>query len=165
MPLRSDWSDSQCPLARGPEVLGDPWALLVLREVFFGRSRFDDLRTHTGIAESVLSRRLSALTRHGLLARTPCRDTSGRTRHEYRLTETGEGALPVLNAMILFAEQYLQAPSATAHMQVVHSPCGHPTASADRCDACGESLTPATTAWTSLARSGHPVPLATAVIK
>ncbi len=165
MPLRSDWSDSQCPLARGLEVLGDPWTLLVLREVFFGHTRFEDLRTHTGIAESVLSKRLSTLTGHGLLARTPYRDASGRTRHEYRLTDTGEGTLPVLNAMILFAEEHLQAPSATAHMQIIHSPCGHATESADRCDACGEGLTPATTAWVSSARSGRPVPLATAAVR
>ena len=165
MPLRSDWSDSQCPLARGLEVLGDPWTVLVLREVFFGNARFDDIRMHTGIAESVLSKRLSTLTDHGLLIRSPYRDTSGRTRHEYRLTDKGEGALPVLNALIVFAEDHLDAPSATAHMQIIHSPCGHPTASAGRCDTCGVDLTPATTAWVSFARTGRAVPLATAAVR
>ncbi|MHA7209146.1 hypothetical protein [Arthrobacter sp. MDT1-65] len=50
-------------------------------------------------------------------------------------------------------------------MQVLHAPCGQPTASADRCDTCGESLTAATTSWVSFARSGRPVPLATAAVR
>ncbi|MHA7280005.1 winged helix-turn-helix transcriptional regulator [Arthrobacter sp. MDT2-2] len=160
MPLRSDWSDSQCPLARGLEVLGDPWSLLVLREVFFGQARFEDIKASTGIADSVLSKRLAALTAHGLLVRRPYDDESGRTRHEYVLTPKGEGTLPVLNAMIHFAEEHLGAPSDSAHMQIVHSSCGRRTTSADRCDACREELTADTTTWVSFARGGGPVQLA-----
>lgn len=44
MALRSDWSEQVCPIARGVDVLGDPWALLILREVFAGNRRFDGLR-------------------------------------------------------------------------------------------------------------------------
>jgi len=45
MPLRSDWSGEQCPIARSLEILGDPWVLLVLRQAFSGVRRFDQLRS------------------------------------------------------------------------------------------------------------------------
>lgn len=163
MPLRSDWSTDNCPLARSLEVLGDPWTLLILREVFFGGGRFDEIKQRTGIADSVLSKRLSSLTEGGMLTRAPYVDHTGRTRDEYRLTEMGEGALPALNAMIHFAESYLEAPSGRAHMEVIHTTCGQPTTSADRCDRCRGPLTAATTSWVSYARTGEPVRLSTAV--
>ena len=55
MPLRSDWSSEQCPIARSLEVLGDPWVLLVLRQAFSGVRRFDQLRSELKIADNVLS--------------------------------------------------------------------------------------------------------------
>lgn len=162
MPLRSNWSADSCPLARGLEVLGDPWSLLILREIFFGQTRFDEIRDSTGIADSVLSKRLTTLVEQGLLAKAPFRDASERTRHAYVLTPKGEGALPVLNAMIHFAEEHTDPPSDTAHMSIIHSVCGQATTSADRCDRCQEVLTPGNTTWISFARSGVPVQLATA---
>ena len=61
MPLRSDWSGEQCPIARSLEILGDPWVLLVLRQAFSGVRRFDQLRSELKIADNVLSTRLARL--------------------------------------------------------------------------------------------------------
>ena len=58
MPLRSDWSEEFCPIRRSLDVLGDPWVLLIVRDVLHGRGRFDELRRNLGISEAVLSRRL-----------------------------------------------------------------------------------------------------------
>jgi len=161
MALRSDWSQRNCSMARGLDIFGDPWGMLVLREVFFGNGRFDAIKTRLQVADSVLTRRLSALVESGLLAKQPY-DDGGRTRHEYVLTAKGEDALPVLNAVVIWSEKHLQAPSEQAHMYVVHAACGQRTGSADTCTECGERLTAENTSWHSLTRSEEPVPLATA---
>ena len=57
MALRSDWSQEFCPVKRSLDVLGDPWVLLIVRDVLHGRGRFDQLRENLGISEAVLSRR------------------------------------------------------------------------------------------------------------
>jgi DNA-binding HxlR family transcriptional regulator len=148
-------------MARGLDILGDPWGMLVLREVFFGNGRFDVMKARLGAADSVLTKRLAALVRAGLLARRPYED-GGRTRQEYVLTTKGEDALPVLNAVVLWAEKHLPAPSDRAHMFVIHTTCGQRTTSADSCTSCGERLNAANTSWHSLTRTAEPVPLATA---
>jgi DNA-binding HxlR family transcriptional regulator len=161
MALRSDWSQRNCSMARGLDIFGDPWGMLVLREVFFGNGRFDAMKTRLQVADSVLTRRLAALVESGLLAKEPY-DDGGRTRLEYVLTAKGEDALPVLNAVVIWSEKHLPAPSGHAHMYVIHSSCGHRTGSADTCTECGERLTAENTSWHSLTRTEDPVPLATA---
>ncbi|HET7781371.1 MULTISPECIES: winged helix-turn-helix transcriptional regulator [Micrococcaceae] len=161
MPLRSDWSQRSCSMARGLDVLGDPWSILVLREVFFGNGRFDAMKSRLEVADSVLTKRLAGLVESGLLARKAY-DDGGRTRQEYVLTPKGEDALPVLNAVTIWAEKHLPAPSDQAHLYVIHTGCGKPTTSADTCTECGERLTAANTSWHSRARSAEPVRLATA---
>lgn len=161
MALRSDWSERNCSMARGLDILGDPWGILVLREIFFGNGRFDAIKARLGAADSVLTRRLTALVDAGLLARRPY-DDGGRVRQEYVLTGKGQDALPVLNALVIWAEKHLPAPTEEAHMFVVHSGCGQRTTSADTCTGCGERLTSGNTSWHSLTRTALPVPLATA---
>ncbi|MBE0010532.1 MULTISPECIES: winged helix-turn-helix transcriptional regulator [unclassified Arthrobacter] len=162
MPLRSDWSGKSCPIARGLEVLGDPWSMMVLREVFFGNTRFGDIQARIGIADSVLSKRLLWLSDTGLLEKTPY-DDGGRTRNEYRLTTKGEGVLPVLNAVAQWADKHLEPPHDEAHMRVIHTGCGEETTSADTCTHCGTSLDASVTSWHSLTRSEAPIRLATAL--
>jgi DNA-binding HxlR family transcriptional regulator len=161
MALRSDWSQRTCSLARGLDILGDPWTLLVLREVFFGNGRFDAMKSRLAVADSVLTKRLAALVESGLLAKRTY-DDGGRPRQEYVLTPKGEDALPVLNAVVIWSEKHLPAPSDEAHMFVIHTGCGKRTGSADTCTHCGERLTATNTSWHSLTRSEAPVELATA---
>ena len=161
MALRSDWSQRTCSMARGLDILGDPWSMLVLREVFFGNGRFDAMKSRLAVADSVLTKRLAGLVEAGLLAKRAY-DDGGRPRQEYVLTPKGEDALPVLNAVAMWSEKHLPAPSEQAHMFVIHSGCGQRTGSADTCTHCGERLTAANTSWHSLTRSEAPVELATA---
>ncbi|WP_026265732.1 MULTISPECIES: helix-turn-helix domain-containing protein [unclassified Arthrobacter] len=161
MPLRSDWSQRSCSMARGLDILGDPWSILVLREVFFGNGRFDAMKSRLEVADSVLTKRLAGLVESGLLARKAY-DDGGRTRQEYVLTPKGEDALPVLNAVTIWAEKHLPAPSDQAHLYVIHTGCGKPTTSADTCTECGARLTAANTSWHSRSRSDQPIRLSTA---
>ena len=69
------------------KVLGDRWAFLILRDVFVGVRRFEDLRRRTGAARGTLTSRLNALVENGILYRNPYQ--SSPTRYEYRLTDKG----------------------------------------------------------------------------
>lgn len=90
--------DDRCGIARALDVLGERWALLVVRELVFGPKRFGDLRRDLGpISPNVLSQRLGELERHGVLRRTALGPPVGAT--VYELTAHGRGALPVLDAL------------------------------------------------------------------
>ena len=90
---------SGCPINQAVEVLGDPWAILVLRDVMFGNFRyFREIltRSEEGIASNILSSRLKHLVAAGLLTK----DDVGRGRRSmYSLTEAGIQVLPVMVAL------------------------------------------------------------------
>ena len=72
-PAALAWSADNCTIGRALEIIGEKWTFLVLREVFMGIRRFDDLRVQTGIPRQVLTNRLATLVEHGLLRREPYR--------------------------------------------------------------------------------------------
>jgi DNA-binding HxlR family transcriptional regulator len=90
---------SGCPINAAVEVLGDRWALNVLRDVIFGDRRyFRALLTGSieGIASNILADRLVRLVEAGILTR----GTAARgQRARYSLTEAGIRTLPVLHAL------------------------------------------------------------------
>ncbi|MCU1536457.1 MAG: HxlR family transcriptional regulator [Humibacillus sp.] len=97
--------DDPCGIAQAVGVLGDPWSVLVLRDVAGGRTRFDQLVAATGISRKILTQRLESLVTDGLLER---RAYSERPpRHDYVLTALGRGALPVLGALQEFGDTWL----------------------------------------------------------
>ena len=112
-PAWTDWRDTdsrRCSVARTAEVIGDGWAVLVLRDVFNGIRRFDELAEHLGVARNVLTRRLAALVEAGVLTREPYREPGARVRHEYRLTAAGRDLLPVILAMVAWGDRYRAGP-------------------------------------------------------
>lgn len=93
MPLGSDYARQDCSLARGLEVVGERWTLLILRDAFLGVRRFSDFQAHLDISRAVLSTRLDALVAEGLMTRT----TGGHP--EYELTDDALGLWPALHAL------------------------------------------------------------------
>lgn len=89
--------EQACPIAATLNVIGDHWSMLVLREAFFGRTRFGEFEKHTGIAKNILTQRLNALVDQGVLERSEIGQMG--KRFAYVLTPKGEGLLPVLMAM------------------------------------------------------------------
>jgi DNA-binding HxlR family transcriptional regulator len=87
-----------CGIARALDVVGERWALLVVRELVLGPKRFSDLRAHLpGIATDVLTQRLRQLEQAGVLRRTALPPpVSGQA---YTLTDRGRGLEPVLHAL------------------------------------------------------------------
>ena len=70
-------------MGRAIDVLGDRWTLLILRNATMGITRFEAFRAELGIADNILSNRLSRLVDAGVLVRVPYRGRQ-RTRHEGR---------------------------------------------------------------------------------
>ncbi|MET7994855.1 helix-turn-helix domain-containing protein [Amycolatopsis sp. NPDC005232] len=161
MPLRSVWSDKACPIARGLDVLGDAWTLVIMRELFTGNTRFEGLRVELGVADKVLSARLTRMTEAGLVTRVPY-GGSVRPRVEYRLTDAGHDALPVLHALAQWGAAHTTAPEWARPMAITCTVCGNPARSADWCTTCDQPLTTERTEWTRPGADGPPVRLADA---
>ncbi|MBX8689863.1 winged helix-turn-helix transcriptional regulator [Mycobacterium sp. 20091114027_K0903767] len=105
--MRTDpWSDDACPIARTMSVLGQRWAVLIVREALLGRSRFSEFREQLGVASDVLSARLSELVANGILAVEDYREPGDRTRSRYVLTDAGRDLMPVLAAMGQWGHKY-----------------------------------------------------------
>ena len=153
MPLRSDWSSASCPIARAADVIADPWVLLILRELFSGRTRFDELRDASGAADSVLARRLALMTEAGLVAR----DDRGEGRKGYRLTAAGEETLPILHAYARFSRRI--DPEGPWGLVVSCARCGTAAESADWCSRCAAPLDADSTLWARRSMGGEPFAL------
>jgi DNA-binding HxlR family transcriptional regulator len=99
-----------CSIADALELVGDRYALLILRELAFGVRRFSDIRRNTGAPRETLSARLRKLEDAGLIARR--RYSEHPPRDEYVLTEAGSAITPVLQSLRRWGEQY--APQVSA---------------------------------------------------
>ena len=87
----------RCSIAGALELIGDRWALLVIRDLSFGLSRYDDLRASTGIPAATLAARLKHLAETGIVERMRYQDRP--PRYEYRLTAKGRDLWPVTVAL------------------------------------------------------------------
>ncbi|QRY44926.1 helix-turn-helix transcriptional regulator [Mycolicibacterium boenickei] len=114
--MRTDpWTDDACPIARTMSVLGQRWAILIIREALLGRSRFSEFRQHLGVASDVLSARLSELVAAGILEAVDYREPGDRTRSRYVLTNAGRDLVPVLAAMGQWGHKHLARPHGTGY--------------------------------------------------
>jgi len=127
------WSRERCSIRRALEVAGNRSALLIMREAFYGTTRFDDFAGRAGISEPVTATRLRDLVEHGLLRREPYREPGQRTRMAYRLTDMGADLLPVLIALMNWGDRWLA--EGGPPVAVRHRGCGGPVRAELRCPA------------------------------
>ena len=102
---RKPLAETPCPIARTVARVADSWTVLILREAFYGVTRFDEFQQNLGIAPNMLTRRLNSLVEDGMLERRPYCDRPPRS--EYILTERGHDFRPVLLAMLAWANKHL----------------------------------------------------------
>jgi DNA-binding HxlR family transcriptional regulator len=102
--------EDPCSIARTLSVVGERWTLLILREAFFGASRFAEFRDRLGVAPDVLSDRLATLVEFGVLSREPYREPGARSRFAYRLTPAGRELQVVLSALQQWGDEHLPRP-------------------------------------------------------
>jgi DNA-binding HxlR family transcriptional regulator len=101
---------NSCAIARTLAVVGERWTLLILRDAFFGATRFSQFRRSLGIAPDVLADRLATLVEHGVLTRSTYREPGARAREEYRLTDAGRELRVVLGALQQWGDAHLPWP-------------------------------------------------------
>ena len=101
---RKSFSDMPCPIARSLEKVGEWWSMLILRDAFAGKTRFDEFQQSLGIAPNMLTRRLASLVESGMLERRPY--SRRPPRDEYLLTERGRDFRTVLVALLAFGDQH-----------------------------------------------------------
>ena len=135
---RDAWSAvGECPIEKTMSVVGTKSAMLIMREAYYGTTRFDDFARRVGITKAATSARLAELVDLGLLTRRPYRQPGQRTRDEYVLTEAGTDFMPVVWAMFEWGQRHLPGRS---RLRLIHLDCGAEASVEIRCAA------------------GHPVP-------
>jgi DNA-binding HxlR family transcriptional regulator len=92
------------PIARSLDAIGDWWSLLIIRDAFLGKRRFDEFQKNIGLAKNILTVRLRALVDQGILKTAPASD--GSAYQEYVLTPKGRGVFPVLVALRQWSEEF-----------------------------------------------------------
>ena len=105
MVLKRDYEGQNCSIARTLEVVGERWTLLIVRDVFLGLRRFDQLQESLGIARNVLTDRLNRLVEEGILERVAYSERP--PRYEYRLTAKGLELNVALTALRQWGDKYL----------------------------------------------------------
>jgi DNA-binding HxlR family transcriptional regulator len=133
--LRREY-DQTCSIARTLEVLGERWTLLIIRDVFSRRRRFDQIQESLGIARNVLAARLAWLVDEGILERRAYQERPAR--YEYFLTEKGLELWPVMVTIMHWGDRHLShgGPPVT----IRHKDCDGPVGDRGICERCGELL-------------------------
>jgi len=123
-----------CSIARTMAVLGEPWTVLVVRDLLNGVRRFDDLVAHLGIARTVLSRRLTVLAEAGLVETAEYREPGRRAHREYRPTAACRDLRPVLLSLLAWGDRHRAGPDGPP-VVVRHDGCGAPVELVAECAA------------------------------
>ncbi|MFG2230995.1 winged helix-turn-helix transcriptional regulator [Streptomyces sp. NPDC048723] len=106
---RDAWSIGDgCSAGRVLDLLSTRTVFMVVRECFYGTTRFEDFVARISTSAPSVSRALKQLESAGVVARTPYQEPGRRARDEYRLTEAGEDLLPVFLSLVQWGDKYLQ---------------------------------------------------------
>ncbi|MEM7138684.1 MAG: helix-turn-helix domain-containing protein [Myxococcota bacterium] len=97
--------EQACAVAGFLNIFGDAWSWLIVREAFYGATRFSEFQRNTGIARNLLSQRLSMLVDEGILRREEVGKRGPRS--EYRLTAKGEALMPILVTMVQWSNEHV----------------------------------------------------------
>ncbi|MGX1804098.1 winged helix-turn-helix transcriptional regulator [Nocardia sp. NPDC055321] len=134
---RTTFANWPCTVARTVDLIGDWWTPLILRESFYGATRFDDFERTLGLSRNILTQRLTRLVQENLLERVRYQERP--PRYEYRLTEQGRDFFPVIAAMMRWGDRWL-APEAGPPVILHHTACAHDTHAEVVCAHCREPL-------------------------
>lgn len=100
-----------CPVLNSAEIIGDKWALMILRECYFGFRRFDEFKEHLNISKSVLSVKLKHLVDHDILQKRAYRSEGQRERFEYIFSRKGKDLYKIIIALVEWGNEHITAPN------------------------------------------------------
>ncbi|MBD9588984.1 helix-turn-helix transcriptional regulator [Pseudomonas sp. PDM03] len=130
--------DTLCPIARAETVVGDRWTVLVLRELFMGSHRYDEIQAQTGGTPQMVAARLKNLEADGLVERRLYNERP--PRYEYHLTAKGQAFYSVVLALRAWGETWCKSPEEGLAVVYTHKTCGEPAGLGPLCAHCGELL-------------------------
>jgi DNA-binding HxlR family transcriptional regulator len=136
--LRNDYSSQTCSIAGALEIVGERWSLLIVRNVFLGLRRFDQIQANLQIARNVLQTRLTRLVEQGVLERRLYQERPAR--YEYRLTEKGLDLWPTVVALMQWGDRHA-APAGGPAVVLEHRGCGGRVDEHRICQKCAKRLT------------------------
>lgn len=119
---RDTWSAvGECAIEKTMAVVGTKSAMLIMREAYYGTTRFDDFARRVGITKAATSARLAELVDLGLLVRRPYQEPGQRSRDEYVLTEAGVEFMPVVWSLFQWGQRHLPG---RHRLRLTHLGCG-----------------------------------------
>jgi len=135
---RTSLHTRQCPVARSLERVGDQWSILLLRDAFYGLTRFDEFHKSLGIAPNMLTRRLNRMVEDGLFERRQYSEKP--PRFEYILTARGWDFRPVMLTLMNWGNRHFapegasvflaeKASGAPVELQLIDARSGSPISS------------------------------------
>lgn len=133
---RTNFGEMACSIARTLDVIGEPWSPLILRDVFVGFTRFEQIQADLGISRKVLTERLTHLVDAGVLERRPY---DRRPRYEYVLTDKGTELVDLLMVMVRWGDRWL-AGEVGPPVLYRHRACGEISSVDLRCAHCDEPM-------------------------
>jgi DNA-binding HxlR family transcriptional regulator len=134
---RTQFGAMVCSIARTLDVIGEPWSPLILRDVYVGISRFEQIQQDLGISRKVLAERLKWLVDNGVLER---RQYSSRPpRHEYVLTTKGAELCDLLLVMVRWGDRWT-AGEAGPPVLYRHHACGEISHVELHCSVCDKPM-------------------------
>jgi DNA-binding HxlR family transcriptional regulator len=126
-------------LDQAAQLMGDRWASLIMRSIFTGITRFEDIRMDTAMATNILTERLQWLQSVGVIRQRP--DPASPGRNEYRVTRKGVEYFPVLLMLLRWGDQYYVSPEGPP-LLLTHNVCGKPLDPKVVCSECRVPLKP-----------------------
>lgn len=126
-----------CNIAQTLNLIGEKWSLLIIHELAVGHHTYKEIQNALiGIPTNLLAARLKELEVDGLLISRLYQEHPPRC--QYELTESGNALCQVLDALILWGEQYL--PPDKRYKRLVHKACGHCVEQRYYCPHCGQTI-------------------------
>ena len=136
---RLDRDTSNCSIARTLEIVGEKWTILILREIFYGSSRFGEFERVLGCPRNLLAARLRMLVAEGILATETYQVPGARSRPMYVITPKGRELIPAVLGLLQWGDRYRADPEGPAVLTRHHG-CGAPVGVEVRCEA-GHAVT------------------------
>lgn len=107
---RTHYQSSNCSIARTLQVLGEKWTFLIIRESFYGATRFEQFHRVLQCPRNLLSERLALLVDEEIFERSEYREPGKRARHEYKMTDTGRELMYILLALQQWGDRHKADP-------------------------------------------------------
>ena len=111
---RLDRDTSNCSIARTLEIVGEKWTILILREIWYGSSRFSEFEHVLGCPRNLLADRLKMLVAEGILATETYKEPGARSRPMYVITPKGMDLVPAVMGLMQWGDKYRADPEGPA---------------------------------------------------